>query len=188
AVVQAAPRLLGDRADDRRVIVAEDPGAVAAPAGEIDVAVHVPLAGAVRALDVEGEGRDRAAVVGDAARHAPEGALVERLRLRAGRRVFLLERRGRGHVAAGALGRAVPSIPAARGPLEARRQRASATTPRPRRSAHAAGQPWTSAPWLAKIPTTTRRMPTSPCVDRCSPRNATASGATRTGATPRATG
>src|SRR5256885_296081 len=61
AIVEAPGHLVGDRADDRWVIVPEDQGAVAAPAVEVGVAVHVPLAGAVGALDVEGEGRDRAA-------------------------------------------------------------------------------------------------------------------------------
>jgi hypothetical protein len=93
AVVQPLLRLLGDRLHDGRVLVAQHERAMTAPAVEVLVAVHVPLAGAVGARDVERERREEAAVVGGAAGHGLAGALEEGLRPGAGAGVFLLDGR-----------------------------------------------------------------------------------------------
>ncbi len=92
-VVQPLLRLLGDGLHHRRVLVAQHQRAVSAPAVEVLVAVHVPLAGALGAVHVEGERREVAAVVRGAARHGGAGALVQGLGLRAGLGVLLLDGR-----------------------------------------------------------------------------------------------
>ena len=89
-------RLLEDGLEDRGMVVAEDHRAVAAPPIDVAVAVDVPLVGAIGAHDVERERREDAPVVGGAARHHLQRALVQRFRFRPCVRVFLLDRLGHG--------------------------------------------------------------------------------------------
>src|SRR3989338_8791179 len=68
--------------------------AVAHPVVDVLVAVGVPLARAARALDVDGEGREVADVVGDAAGDRRARPLPERGRLRVPGAVLLEDRHG----------------------------------------------------------------------------------------------
>ena len=77
AVVGAVGDLSGDGADERRVGVAEEEGAVAHDVIDDFVAVDVPFAGAEGVVDVDGEGGEVADVVGDAVREVALGLLVK---------------------------------------------------------------------------------------------------------------
>src|SRR5262249_17550144 len=84
AVVRAPRDLALDRLDQRRMGVPQEQGAVTHPVVDVLPAVDVPLAWTRCALDVEREGRQVPAVVGDTARDHPPRALPARPRARQG--------------------------------------------------------------------------------------------------------
>ena len=65
------------RRDDRRVAVAQQQRPVAGPVVDQLVAVHVPLAGALGAVEVDGERLQVAQVVGDAVGEEAARLLVQ---------------------------------------------------------------------------------------------------------------
>src|SRR6266446_3451198 len=92
AEVRPARHLPLDRLDDGRIAVPEEQGAMAHPVVDVLVAVHVPLAHAGRAVDVDGERREMADVVRDPAGDHFARAIVQRGGLRMQRPVSLQDR------------------------------------------------------------------------------------------------